>query len=146
MNSSWRSNGYGRAPDTLAVPMLLFLLTAREGRVSANHLGCPSSRNSRRSFVRLALASSGDPNELTHDALRCICVSRHSRPEPFLTKPAIVRVFYFGTNSSSTQSSVSLRRSDLDKPSSLTSLDHLQQNQIPDLRRAARLSTVSPDL
>jgi hypothetical protein len=25
--------------------MLLFLLTAREGRVSANHLGCPSSPN-----------------------------------------------------------------------------------------------------
>jgi hypothetical protein len=54
--------------------MLLLLLTAREGRLSANQLGCPSSRISRRAHVRpnraaafvcLALSSSGDPNDKT---------------------------------------------------------------------------------
>ena len=55
--------------------MLLFLLTAREGRVSANQLGCPSSRSSRRAHVRptyraaafvcLALPPGGDPNDKT---------------------------------------------------------------------------------
>ena len=66
--------------------MLLFLLTAREGRLSANHLGCPSSRNSRCGPVRRSPAP-------THS-----CVSR-SRPATFLTtKPAISRVFYVGTN------------------------------------------------
>jgi hypothetical protein len=67
--------------------MLLLLLTAREGRVSANHLGCPSSRSSRRAHVHPRPAP---PHS---------CVSR-SRPEAFLTtKPAILRVFYIGTNS-----------------------------------------------
>jgi len=55
--------------------MLLFLLTAREGRLSANHLGCPSSRNSRRllrshtlravAFVCLALSPGGIPSDKT---------------------------------------------------------------------------------
>ena len=55
--------------------MLLFLLTAREGRLSANHLGCPSScrfqtrhvRPTSRAaaFVCLSLPPSGDPNDKT---------------------------------------------------------------------------------
>jgi len=55
--------------------MLLFLLTAREGRVSANHLGCPSSRkldaglrsySSRATaFVCPAPSPSGIPNDKT---------------------------------------------------------------------------------
>jgi hypothetical protein len=55
--------------------MLLFLLTAREGRLSANQLRCPSSRSSQTrprsptsraaAFVCLAIPSSGDPNDKT---------------------------------------------------------------------------------
>jgi hypothetical protein len=55
--------------------MLLFLLTAREGRVSANQLGCPviaqfqtrpRSPTSRAvAFVCLAFPPSGDPNDNT---------------------------------------------------------------------------------
>ena len=53
-----------------------------EGRVSANQLGCPSSRSSQTQFhVRIRPAPPYS------------CVSR-SRPKPFLTtKPAILRVF-----------------------------------------------------
>jgi len=53
----------------------MLLLTAREGRLSANQLGCPSSRRSQTrlrsptfraaAFVCLALSSSGDPNDKT---------------------------------------------------------------------------------
>jgi hypothetical protein len=55
--------------------MLMLLLTAREGRLSANQLGCPSSRSSQKRprsptsraavLVCLALSSSGDPNDKT---------------------------------------------------------------------------------
>src|ERR1035438_8716611 len=67
--------------------MFLLLLTAREGRVSANHLGCPSSRNvpdaPRRAHVFR-----------TWPAPTHWCVSR-SRPPGFLTtKPAIPPGFY----------------------------------------------------
>ena len=55
--------------------MLMLLLTAREGRLSANQLGCPSSRSSQTrprsptsraaAFVCLALPPSGIPNDKT---------------------------------------------------------------------------------
>jgi hypothetical protein len=56
--------------------MLMLLLTAREGRLSANQLGCPSSRSPQTpthvrptsraaAFVCLVLSSSGDPNDKT---------------------------------------------------------------------------------
>ena len=68
--------------------MVLFWLTAREGRVSANQFGCPSSRNSqtRPTFVHV-------PRRRTR-------VPRSPRPAAIpSTKPAIPRVFYVGTNS-----------------------------------------------
>jgi len=55
--------------------MLMLLLTAREGRLSANQLGCPSSRSPRRgptfpssraaAFVCLAIVSRSFPTDKT---------------------------------------------------------------------------------
>ena len=55
--------------------MLMLLLTAREGRLSANQLGCPSSPSSQTrprsptsraaAFVCLALSPNGDLNDKT---------------------------------------------------------------------------------
>jgi hypothetical protein len=68
--------------------MLLFLLTAREGRLSANRFGCSViAQFPRRAYVRPGPAP---PHP---------CVSR-SRPASIpTTKSAILRVFYIGTNS-----------------------------------------------
>jgi hypothetical protein len=55
--------------------MFMPLLTVREGRLSANQLGCPSSRSSQTrprsptsraaAFVCLAPSSNGDPKDKT---------------------------------------------------------------------------------
>jgi len=67
--------------------MFLFLLTAREGRVSANRFALRHRRNPRRAT----------PANVPR---RCICVSRVLAQRTLLkTKPAIARVFYVGTNS-----------------------------------------------
>src|SRR5450756_1529277 len=66
--------------------LFLFLLTAREGRVSAKRFARSSSRN----------PSTGGA---TSARARSICVSRAVAQRPFLkTKPAMLRVFYIGTN------------------------------------------------
>ena len=81
------SNRSGSTPSTHGIPMLMLLLTAREGRLSANQPGCPSSRSSQ---TRPTLRPRPAP---THS-----CVSRF-RPAVFLTtKSAILRAFYIGTN------------------------------------------------
>jgi len=75
----------GRTPDTLGIPMFLFPLTAREGRVSAKRFARSSSRN---------------PSTGLHPPTPAVFVCLVASPsEPFLkTKPAMLRVFYIGTN------------------------------------------------
>ena len=66
--------------------MFLFLLTAREGRVSAKRFARSSSRI--------------PPNADAFAPRRSICVSLGIVQRPFLnTEPAMLRVFYIGTNS-----------------------------------------------
>ena len=68
--------------------MLLFLLTAREGRVSANQLGCP------------VIAQFQTLPTFAHVPRRRIRVSRAPAQRAIpTTKPAVLRVFYIGTNS-----------------------------------------------
>jgi hypothetical protein len=65
--------------------MLMLLLTVREGRLSANQLGCPSSRSSQTrprsytyradAFVCLALPPGGDPKDKTGSSAGVL--SRH---------------------------------------------------------------------
>ena len=67
--------------------MLLFLLTAREGRVSANQLGCP------------VIAQFQTLLTFAHVPRRRIRVSRAPAQRAIpTTKPAVLRVFYIGTN------------------------------------------------
>ena len=67
--------------------MLLFLLTAREGRVSANQLGCP------------VIAQFQTLPTFAHVPRRRIRVSRAPAQRAIpTTKPAVLRVFYIGTN------------------------------------------------